>query len=632
MKLQPLYDLQQEINRLIIAGSKFVKGDPRLQKFVPILNKLGEKSPIFKKQAVDIEDLLQADSGQAADKLMSVSILLYSILYTQGETVETAEDEEKAQVPAVNIEQINTKHTWSQLKPVIDALTNTYPGRLAIVKDAFERKIFEDSRTRSSLNLALADKYPELCDYVEKTIIPAVGEPMIPLLLQSFRYEDKTEQIRRLRLLYKLGYPGISSIINEILTRSMPSLEAAAIEILGDNLQNEDLIIRLADDKNKTIREAAYRALAKLDSKESLSKLTDAYLKNKNKTNLPLIVNALTSSKLPFFFQEIFNQVVHSFEEFLKLNLQTDEKVLTEMLENFATNLETLKNKNDERIYQFISQIVENESCRKLISSKKNLLERFHIDITNTVLAILKSFDTKKQLEFFEKHIKNSPNDDLKVGYQPHYFLTAANEYSKEDIFNIFSPLFKKNVIHLNTMNSVYGIYNTDNDEVMYCADKLDKRWLEVLYGFFEGKGKNFNFHLETALNMIAAIEKKKDESAQNKGSALSNLIKVFDKKNDDRFNQLLIDLAGRLQHSDKPAVIRLMMEHEVPKRFEIIYSILEQLPKNTYYWTFNHLKNRNIWNQFPKEYEVKFRELYKKNPLSLFEDIANEIMEKRVG
>jgi hypothetical protein len=610
MKLQPLYDLQQEINRLFIAGSKFAQGDPRLQKHIPILNKLGEKSPVFKKLATDIEDLLQADSGLAADKLMSVSILLYSVLYTQGETVET-EAEEKAQIPTTDIEQINTKYTYLQLKPVIDALTNTYSGRLEILKDAFDRKIFEDSRTCSSLNHALADKYPELCDYIEKTIIPSIGKPMIPFLLQSFRHEDKTEHVRRLRLLYKLEYPGISSIINEILAQSTPSLEAAAIEILSDNPQNEALIIQLADDKNKTVREAAYQALAKLNTRESLEKLTDVYLKNKNKTNLPLIVNALTSSKLPFFFQEVFNQVVHSFEECLKLNPQTDEKVLTETLENFATNLEVLKNKNDERIYQFINQIIENESFRKLFLSKKTLLERLHIDISDTVLAILQSFDIKKQLEFYEKHIKNSPNDDLKMRYQSHYFLTAANEYSKEAIFDIFSPLFQKNVIHLNTMNSAYGIYDVKNGEVIDYTDKLDKRWLEVLYGFFERKVKDFNFHLETALNMLAA---------------LSKLIKVFDKKSDDRFNQLLIDLAGRLQYGDKPPVIQLMIEHEVPKRFEIIYSILEKLPKNAYYWSFNVLKNKNIWNQFPKEYEAKFRQLYQKNPLSLYEDIANEI------
>ena len=49
--MKPLYDLQQELNRLFIAGSKFAKNDPRLQKHVPILKKLGEKAPVFNKLA-----------------------------------------------------------------------------------------------------------------------------------------------------------------------------------------------------------------------------------------------------------------------------------------------------------------------------------------------------------------------------------------------------------------------------------------------------------------------------------------------------------------------------------------------------------------------------------------------------
>ena len=53
--MKPLYDLQQELNRLFIAGSKFAKNDPRLQKHIPILKKLGEKAPVFNKLAQEVE-------------------------------------------------------------------------------------------------------------------------------------------------------------------------------------------------------------------------------------------------------------------------------------------------------------------------------------------------------------------------------------------------------------------------------------------------------------------------------------------------------------------------------------------------------------------------------------------------
>jgi hypothetical protein len=282
MKLQPLYDLQQEINRLFIAGSKFAQGDLRLEKYIPILNKLGEKAPVFKKLAAGIDDLLHSDAQQAADKLMAISTLLYSVLYTQGETIET-DGKEKIQIPVMDIRDVNTKHSYLQLKPVIEALTHTHSGRLDILKDTFERKIFEDSRTWYYLDFALADKYSELVDYVEKTIIPSVGKPMIPFLLQSFRYEDKAEQIRRLRLLNQLGYTEIPAMTEKILSESLPSLQAEAIAILSDNPENEALIIQLADDKNKIVREAAHKALAKLNTRASLEKLGMPPLKIKMK-------------------------------------------------------------------------------------------------------------------------------------------------------------------------------------------------------------------------------------------------------------------------------------------------------------------------------------------------------------
>lgn len=46
MKMQMLYDMQQEINRLFIAGSKFASGDPRLSRFVPVCERMGEKAPV----------------------------------------------------------------------------------------------------------------------------------------------------------------------------------------------------------------------------------------------------------------------------------------------------------------------------------------------------------------------------------------------------------------------------------------------------------------------------------------------------------------------------------------------------------------------------------------------------------
>ena len=239
--MKPLYELQQELNRLFIAGSKFAKNDPRLQKHIPILKKLGEKAPVFNKLAQDVEELLQLDAQQSAEKLLSLSTLLYSVLYTQGTTTEEGVAVAD-QVPNVALADVNTQYSYLQLKPVLQALTQSNSGRLETVKDAYERGIFKDSRTFGYLSFALADKYSELADYIMEVVIPASGKAMLPFLVADFKLEDKVENVRRLRLLYKLGYAEVDAFIDKIFAESLPNLQAEAIAILSDKKDEKTLL------------------------------------------------------------------------------------------------------------------------------------------------------------------------------------------------------------------------------------------------------------------------------------------------------------------------------------------------------------------------------------------------------
>jgi hypothetical protein len=605
MKLQSLYDLQQEINRLFIAGSKFAPGDPRLQKHIPILNKLGEKAPVFKKLATDIDDLLQSDTQLAADKLRTVSTLLYSVLYTQGETVET-DLEEKPQIPVIDIRNVDTKHSYLQLKPVIEALTHAHSGRVEILKDAFERKIFEDSRTWYYLDVALADKYSELTDYVEKTLILSIGKPMIPFLLQSFRYENKTEQVRRLRLLNQLGYTEIPAMMEKILSESLPSLQADVIDILSDNPENETLIIQLADDKNKIVREAAYKALAKLNTRASLEKLTDAYLKNKNKANLPIIVSALASSKLPFFFQEVFNQVSKAFEDLIALDKDAEDKVFIEKIELFQTHLEALKNKADERIYHFLEYFIQNESYEKLLSTKKTLLENRAFNLSHGFISILKSFDNNKQLAFYDRQLNDSSDAEWKNPFWSNYFYLAFDaDYPKGKFFTIFNLPVKNERI---TIRAIYNVFfNKNKTEEHLSADKIDTRWIEYFYNY-----------IYDSLN--------KKPKWNNDHELILKIIHAYYPSDYPKFDKLLTELTVSMKPEDSVEIFRLIMDRKLPNRFQFIFTSLEKLKKGSYYyWS---LKNAGFWSQFPQEYKVKFKKLYEQTKLSVFEEIADEIIE----
>jgi hypothetical protein len=600
-----LYDLQQEINRLFIAGSKFAQDDPRLQKQIPALNKLGEKAPVFKKLADAIEDLLHADSQQVADKLAAISVLLYSILYTQGETIETGQKVKK-QIPTIDIQNVNTTYSYLQLKPVIDALTNSHSGRLEILKDAFERKIFEDSRIWQYLDFALADKFPELADYVEKAIIPSVGAPMIPFLLQSFRYEDKTEQLRRLRLLNQMKYNEIQIMTTKILSESLPALQATAIDILGENAQNESLIIQLADDRNKIVREAAYNSLAKLNTRTSLEKLANVYLKNKSKTeNLPAIISALASTSLPFHFQKVYNQVAKSFEDFISLDKNAEDKILTEKLNLFDIHLGVLINKDNEQVIRLLENIMHDENYNKLLAARKGLLETTAYHIAHKIIAILHTFFKNYQMNFYQNNLADALDVYWKNPlWNSYFFMAFETGRPKEQFYHIFNNPVKTGRISISTIYKTFCNKRKKEETPIILTDKIDARWIDFCYAFLGKKATLWRSEQEMILEIIH----------------------LYEKNNSLKFNTLLTELTQKLKPEECIEIFKLIMERKIVNCFEIIYSVIKTLRKNSYHYSFYRLKNTGFWNQFPSEYKSRFLQLYEQYNLPIFGEIADEI------
>ncbi|ATA68845.1 hypothetical protein CGC48_09570 [Capnocytophaga cynodegmi] len=596
--MEILYNLQQEINRLFIAGSKFAKADPRLQKHIPTLNKLGEKAPVFTKLAKDIEQLLQTDSQQSAEKLMEISTLLYSILYTQGQTIE-ANKTQKEQIPNIPLSQINTEFSYLQLKPVIQALTTSNSGRLEILTDAFERNIFKDSRTFPYLNIALADKYSNLCDYIENTIIPSVGKAIIPFLVEGFKYEDKTENVRRLRLLNHFGYDQIAMIIEKIFEENLPNLQSEAINILSNDSKNEEFITNLTSDKNKTIRGAAYRALAKIGTHSSLEKLYNLYANNKNKTNQTLLAEALAIGKIPFFFKQTYNLVLIHFEELLNID-KSDKKALDNAMDRFCTDMELFKNKDYPEVYDFFERIFTDKTYTELI--KKAKLHHYDDTIRSKIIEALNTFDTYRVLSFYERNINNLPSKNWYYSAWYNYFSKAVNFYTKEKIFDIFSPQFEKSI----SMSNLYGLFtnnaNFGYNELEVYTDKTDPRWIEIFSNYIKNI-KKWDYSYLQALFIVNKMEYDKEK--------MRDLIEI---------------VLPKVPHDARVPLYEIIMEQDFKDKFKMIYDSIEKVPKNTYVYAFSRIKDVGFWTQFPKEYAEKFRNLYEKTKMEVYNEIAEEI------
>ena len=605
--MKPLYDLQQELNRLFIAGSKFAKNDPRLQKYIPILKKLGEKAPVFNKLAQEVEALLQVESQQSAEKLLSVSTLLYSVLYTQGVTIQ-AEATKALQEPNVSIADVNTTYSYLQLKPVLQALTQSNSGRLEVLKDAFERGIFKDSRTFGYLSYALADKYTELADYVFQTIIPTCGQAMLPFLLSDFRLEDKTENVRRLRLLYQLKYAEMDSLMDKIFGESLPNLQAEAISIIAErkDTQTEDFIMSLTSDKNKLVREASYKALAILGTQRSIDKLLALYETNKAKGNAKALAEAISLLAIPSHYQPFLKKVYEQFNILLSIEKTDNNAAVTNTFERFAIDLNILENKDCNEVYEFLSELLQSQKFNTL---RKNLFKNTYDPIPMKIVGILNSFEADKVVAFYDKHKQyltfNSGYNDLWINF----FWRAFNNdnFSKEQLFETFSTTLGKSLATGSMLEAFSGTNGYYTYTVRKCSevrvDRIDPRWIPVFYSFLRSLKKLHNNYALNTFIILDALEKD--------GKSL---------------DEWLLKALSETFSEDTIWLYHLILKRNLPNKYELVYHSLEKIKAgNAYYFLYN-LSDTDFWKQFPKEYAQKFTLLAEKNKLKIFKEIAEEI------
>jgi hypothetical protein len=395
MKLLALYDLQQEINRLFIAGSKFAKDDPRLQKQAIVFNKLGEKSPVFKKIAEGIENLVRAKSSDSSSKLLEISTLLYAVLYTQGETVD-AEQQVSELTPVLSLEDVSTNKSYLAIKPLIEILSIQKGERMKYATTAFKNGLFNDFRIYHLLDAALSDRYVEFADYIETTVIPSIGKPIIPFILNGFNYEGKADDVRRFRILCKLNYPGISEMVNKILVEASVPLQAEAVKTLSSDPQNEELLIKFAGDKQKPVRLSAYEALANLNTESAQCTLVESFVVGKRKSDISELGEILKIKLSDKFIPRLLEKAKDSYEKCLELDKSANVKNITDAFESFRTCINPIIYNVNEDVQAFYKDVFTNKKYREL-SKKLESRDDYHSLPEQIALSVAKGLEYAKE-------------------------------------------------------------------------------------------------------------------------------------------------------------------------------------------------------------------------------------------
>lgn len=271
-----LQELHQEVNRLYIAGSELAAEDFRLKRLLPQFQQLGERAPIFKRLGEGIVAVIEPDHSEgssSAQNLQELSVLLSSVLYTQGAT---SPDGELLEVE-VHPVRLPTQFSYRKLSAVQTALKTRGGGRYEIIKEAFETGLFKDLRMFHPALAALQDPYVEIAELVMKQILPAYGPQIIPILIDQFDPAGGIVETRKLYVIAVLGGDSVQDLIYQAADSGSEDVRAMAISLLAGQGQYEIELLAWSTDKKKKIREAAYNALAKSDSVNAVDRLHEAF-------------------------------------------------------------------------------------------------------------------------------------------------------------------------------------------------------------------------------------------------------------------------------------------------------------------------------------------------------------------
>ena len=240
MNLQPLYDVKERLEAAAIAGTGLLGEDFRLKRAAEALKPLAAASPVFGKIDVGLTKLLSAPAEERAGLLLDTLALVDAVAYTQAGTGGAGELE-PLRVGSGQYRELS----YSQLAPLLTALTTTGGGRMETIKSAWENhpEFFEDFRVLPAVVAGLGDSYGEIADQNAK-ILEQVGSAAVPLLKQGFDPAGKLPQAKK-------------------------PVRQALLLALRHEPANAQMLIGLCQTEKKECQEAARFALARMETGEA---------------------------------------------------------------------------------------------------------------------------------------------------------------------------------------------------------------------------------------------------------------------------------------------------------------------------------------------------------------------------
>lgn len=338
MDITPVYELKARLRAVAIAGTNLLAEDFRLKRAAEAMQPLEAASPVFARIGELVRRLLAPETeenGKTADKeglLLDAITLVDALLCTQGEV---AVAEEITPLALDNTGGVMNNAPYSDLKAIVDALTNSGGGRYSYLTEMHERKpeLFYDYRIKPALVKALGASYAELAEDVQDWLTH-MGESIIPLLEKGFDPKGKKEMFRRVEVIEAIAGAGENEFYVSQLPESEKEVRQALIYALRHSPENEELLSALIKTEKGKAKKMAYYAYACMESdaaRECVAKLAEK--------NVQEAAHILGTSGTEWASQMVQTLI---FEQLDKLEEKTGAGIAPEMQEAVIQDLNGL--------------------------------------------------------------------------------------------------------------------------------------------------------------------------------------------------------------------------------------------------------------------------------------------------
>ncbi len=431
MSIAALHQVFDETRRLAIAGSNLAADDFRLKKLIPVLNKSGQKAPVFAKVAQSVERLVKAAPKESAAALLDLSSLVMAILYTQGELGGKGRIKP---IKSIGIPLTQTQTPARLLKPVIETLSSGGSGRLETVREAYQQGVFQDPRLVNHAVAGLDDRYSEMAELMEK-VVGDYGPSIVPLIEDAITIKGKSGDGRRLRILHRLVPKKARPMVLEAFENGSKEMKLAAVACLGDDPSDLELLMQQAVSKQREVREATYSRLALFDKPE-VNELLVSRLKGEESWRVASAIREQYSkSRLKLVLELLKGTLVEMQPLLDKPKLSSAEKTQAdELINRFQAGWACFTLRNDAALQKFAKEILDRWDDLLNVRGKYSTGS----DILQAIVNWSLDHGKPAQIGLIASHHVDAPEELIGSCLR-----AALQSYPAETVYDTFSPLYR---------------------------------------------------------------------------------------------------------------------------------------------------------------------------------------------